>query len=382
MRTIAPLCSEPHTESAGHSVQTEEQTMGSPVVSSAISALAFCVLLLALFTQSGCRLWNRTSVSSKETLESRQCLQQAVDLLDDGETDEGTRALAQAVKANPKNYEARAMYAEQLWKAGNQETAIIQMQLAVRSEDATAEMYIQLAQMFYETGSYDDAQKALTNGLRRDATNPAAWVLQGKLYEQNHQPDRALAAFHQALFHDPENTEAMVHLADSYLRAGKPQRALEIAQYSRNRGFAASSEDPNTPALLYREGLAMTQLKRYTDALEVLTLAANQTSQPLGEVPATPTQVAEHAQILTALANAQFQAGHPAEAASTARQALAFSPSNEQCLNIVAQTETPTLAPPRSTAVSAPVTPQYGSNVETTTNGGKGPNSDRRDATH
>ena len=301
--------------------------------------------LLFLPSQSGCQFWRRAGVSSSSIIASRQYVQEAVASLDGENTSEALRKLTQAVKANPENYEARSMYADLLWKSGNNETAIIQKQLAVQHEDATAEMFVELAQMYYATGEYPMAQRALKQGLRLNTASAAAWVLQGEIYEKQGKPEEAVAAYHQAVFCEPENMNAAMHLTDGYLAMGKPQRALEMAQFARSR----STSGEGVSRLLYREGLAMTQLQRHADAASVLAKAANSAR--------TMEEKAELPQTLAALASAQYHAGQREDAILTAQRGVDLAPENTQCAALLQQWKAPD-------GILAEVQPQYGNNAQ------------------
>ncbi|MDO4576221.1 MAG: tetratricopeptide repeat protein [Planctomycetia bacterium] len=238
--------------------------------------IAISLLGTLLACSSGCQFWRRTGVSSASTLASRQYVQEAVDSLQANHRSDAFTRLELAVKANPENYEARVLLADLLWESGSHEDAILQMQRATQNKDATAEMFVKLAWMYYETEEYGLAQKNLQRGLKRNASLADGWVLQGKLYEHDGKLPQAIAAFHQAVFYNPEESRAPLCLSDCYLKNQQPQRALETI-------LAAKSKCPagqETAEMLYREGLAMSQLKRYDEAARVLALAATKSDDP------------------------------------------------------------------------------------------------------
>ncbi|MDO4584046.1 MAG: tetratricopeptide repeat protein [Planctomycetia bacterium] len=303
------------------------------------------MLLILILLQNGCQFWRRTGVSSASTIASRQYVQQAVDAIQLENHSEATQKLALALKANPDNYEARAMYADTLWENGDVENGILEMQRVVQHEDATAEMFLKLAWMYYETEEWGLAQKYLNQGLQQNSTLADAWVLQGKIFQKQNDSPRAIAAFHQAIYYNPEESKAALYLADEYLLTQRPQRALETIQVALSK-FPPSQEPVE---MLYREGLAMSHLKRHADAVEILTAA---TEKMAGKQLFSPE---DEQKVLLALAEAQYQAGRYADAIHTAFRGLEVGPYNQRCAQLVRQIQ--------EKGITADVQPQIGGSV-------------------
>lgn len=303
------------------------------------------MLLILILFQNGCQFWRRTGVSSASTIASRQYVQQAVDAIQAENRSEANQKLVLAIKANPDNYEARAMYADTLWENGEVENAILEMQRVVQYEDATAEMFLKLAWMYYETNELGLAQKYLKQTIQMNTSLSDAWVLQGKIFQKQNDSLRAIAAFHQAIYYNPEESKAALYLADEYLLTQRPQRALETIQ------VALSQFPPNQEPveMLYREGLAMTHLQRYADAVEILAVATEKMS---GKNLFSPE---DEQKILLALAEAQYQSGRYSDAIHTAFRGLEVGPYNQRCAQLVRQIQ--------EKGISAEVQPQIGGAV-------------------
>ena len=245
------------------------------------------VLGLLFVLMTGCRVWNRTHVTSAGTLASRQYVQRAAESLEQQNEKDAESQLSEALHSNPANTEARAMLAEILWKQGKKKEATAEMEQAVKSPEVTPEQVTRLAQMYLDQGDFLKAQSWVSLSFRYDGTLSSTWVLQGEIYEIQAQNEDALAAYHQAAFYAPEDPEIQLKIADIYLKIGKPQRALETAQNARLKG---STEDAPSEMLLC-ESKALAELNRTEDAVRLLTIARQKDP--------------ENAEIQTALAQLQ-----------------------------------------------------------------------------
>ena len=234
------------------------------------------VLGLLFVTLAGCRVWNRTHVTSAGTLASRQYVQRAAESLDQQHVEDAESHLNEALNSNPANAEAHAMLAEILWDQGKKKEATAEMEQAVKSPEAAPDQITRLAQMYFSQGNFQKAQNYVSLSFRLDASLSAAWVLQGEIYEIQARNEYALAAYHQAAFLAPEDSKIQLKIANIYLKIGKPQRALETAQNARLKG---STED--APAEMHRK----------EDAVRLLTIARQKDP--------------ENAEIQTALAQLQ-----------------------------------------------------------------------------
>lgn len=227
------------------------------------------VLGLLFVTMTGCRVWNRTHVTSAETLASRQYVQRAAESLEQQHVEDAESQLNEALNSNPANAEARAMLADLLWKQGKKKEATSAMEQVVIGPEVTPEQVTRLAQMYFDQGNYLKAQSWVSLSFRHDASLSSTWLLQGEIYEIQARNEEALAAYHQAAFYAPENSKIQLKIARVYLKIGKPQRALETAQNARLKG---SMEDA-PPEMLLCESKALAELHRTEDARELLMIA-------------------------------------------------------------------------------------------------------------
>lgn len=271
----------------------------------------------------GCHIWRNVGVSSTATIASRQYVQQAAEAMHQNNENEAGQKLLLALKTNPGNAEARAMYADVLWDADRRQEAITELKQVADSAEATPATHIKLARMYFETGDLAMSQRYLSSGIRRDLGQSDAWVLQGEIYTAQNRHRSALTAFHQAIYHDAENWRAHIYLADLYLLMKNPQRAMETAQFVRHK----FPPDQEPTEVLYCEGLAMYHLGRFTEAAETLAVAETRSPRDI--------------RIISTLADAQRRAGMNAAAAQTAARGLAIDPDNALCRHVAENIATP-----------------------------------------
>ncbi len=278
------------------------------------------VLVLALFlTTSGCRVWQRTRVTSVATLESRQFVQQAAKSIEGKNMEDAQSQLKLAVKVNPENIEARTMLADTLWNQGSFSEAVKEMEKVVRHPEVQPEQIVKLAWMHFEQNNYPLAQKYVSRALQENSGIADAWILQGRLYEIEEKPEQTLAAYHQAVFLDPENEKTQTLLARRYLDLDKPQRALEVAQTARSKNRSSGVNEE----LLLCEGMALTRLQRNSEAVQILRQANAQAPQNI--------------KILSTLALAQYQNGDWGQAFQSATRVLEMDPGNSVCAELANQ---------------------------------------------
>ena len=117
----------------------------------------------------------------------------------------------------------------------------------------------------------------------------------------------------------PTTGTSCLEVAELYRQMNQPQRALETLQNLADT-YNTPAEEPQQ--VLYLMGLAYVALHRYDDGVQSFAAAA-------GRERPTP-------EILYRLAEAQWLAGHPAEAAATAQRVLALDPQHQPSRELLA----------------------------------------------
>jgi len=278
--------------------------------SSPRSFAAVLVLAGSLFS-SGCLFARPEGPVSSSLLSCRQLSQRGMSAIDRGDWPEAETLLAQAVESCEVDSESRRYYAETLWRRGARDEARAQLEEAVRLAPEQVELHVRLAEVYLELGLTAQAGERVDQALAINPRVAGAWAIRARLLRQDGQPQQALADFHRALAYDPENRAVLWQLAELYRDLGRPQRTL-----ANLRSLADTYPPGNEPAeVLVALAGACSALGRPKDAAEHLAAVAR-------SGPKSP-------EIYWRLAEAQLQAGCPAEAAQSARAALALDPAHE-----------------------------------------------------
>jgi tetratricopeptide (TPR) repeat protein len=250
---------------------------------------------------------------------SRQLSQQGIAALDCGQQSAAERLLAKAVEACPTNAEARRDYAECLWQRGARPEALAQLEEACRLTPADAALRVRQAEMHLTMGQLSLARAAAEKSINLGPRLPAAWAVRGRVMRAAGDLQEALADYHRALGYAPCDQRVLLDVAELYRQMNQPQRALETLQDLADT-YNTPAEEP--PQVLYLLGLAQVALKRYDDAVESFAAAGRDKPTP---------------EILYQLAQAQWLAGHPTEAAATAEKVLAMDPRHQAGRELIAR---------------------------------------------
>jgi tetratricopeptide (TPR) repeat protein len=159
-------------------------------------------------------------------------------------------------------------------------------------------------------GHLDEAGRLADTALDAHSTEASAWSLRARVMARQHRFDESLADYHRALEHSPGDRQLLLELAELYRTLGQPQRAL--ATLSALGETYPQREEP--ARVLYLQGLALLALGRPADAADACVNAIER------EGP--------NADLLAALANAQFRLGDTETAEQSVRQALAIHPGH------------------------------------------------------
>ncbi len=201
-----------------------------------------------------------------------------------------------------------------------------QLEEACRLAGEDASLWARLAEMRLASGQPESARQAAEQALNLDPKLPNAWAIRGGVMRAVGQPREALADYLHALSYAPNDRAMLREIAELHRQLNQPDRALQALQTLAETYPAG--EEPGQ--VLYLMGLAYVALGRYEDGVESLSAAVTR---------GKPT-----AEMFCQLGEAQLLAGHPAEAAEAARQALA--------LRAAASTQ-PQSAPTRRTCPAA-----------------------------
>jgi tetratricopeptide (TPR) repeat protein len=239
-----------------------------------------------------------------------------MDAMQRGQTGDAETLFAQAVDICPLSEAMRCHYAESLWRNGAHEAAIAHMEEATRMSGGNPDLMIRLGEMYLAKGDLDRAGRQAELAIQANGKLPAAWALQGDVLRHKGLSGESLASYHRALSYSPYYPPVQRSIAETYLAQKRPSRALATLQ-SLAAGYPAG-EVPQD--VWFLQGLAQKELGRYDGAVDSFVAAAK-------SGPQSP-------EILYHLAESQWLAGDPVNAALTAQAALALDPNYRPMLEL------------------------------------------------
>ena len=285
-------------------------------LSCAIARSWMIVLPLAALPFSGCHLPGHDGPAPKSLVECRRLSQQGVAALDRGRQQDAEALLAKAVAACPADAEARRHYAEALWRRGAQKEAIAQLEESGRL--AGDEHY---SGAVWPKCIWPPASRSCLEERRagdRPRSPPAGrWQFAAASCVPAAEPGEALTCYLRALGYAPKDRSILADVAEVYRRGNQPERSLQTLQCLADT-YSPGEEPPQVEHSL---GQAYVALGRYDDAVESFSLAVKR-GRP------TPEMFCD-------LGEALLAAGHLAEAAATAQQALALQPQHPPSLALL-----------------------------------------------
>jgi tetratricopeptide (TPR) repeat protein len=277
--------------------------------------------LAIVLLSAGCRLPGWEGPVSRSLTDCRRLSQEGMVALDRGEQEKAEELLAKAVNACPVDAEARRRYAEALWRRGAQKEAIAQLEAAARVTPDDAALWTRMAEMQLAAGQVELAGQTAERALELDTKLPGAWAIRGGVRRATGKPQEALADYLRALGYTPNDRAMLREVAEIYRDLNQPERALQNLQ-----SLAETYSPGEEPAdCLYLTGLAYVALGRYDDGVESFSAALTR---------GTPT-----AEMYCHLGQAELLAGHTAEAACAARQALALDSAHRASRDLLDRIE-------------------------------------------
>ncbi len=273
---------------------------------------------LLLAGQTGC-LWRREAAVSPKTIVSRQLCRQGVAAMEHNQWDAAEPLLAKAVDVCPEACDARAKYADLLWRRNHRAQALREMSEAVRLAPDDVMLHVAYGEMQLAMGNLEAARQEADLALDMQPQAAGAWALRGRLMGQRGNHREAISDLHRAEGLDPKNVSYPLEIANLHLCLNEPDRAL--ATLETLSGNWSMQEEP--AVVLAAKGRAYSAMGRYEDAADSFLLASS--------------RGAVDSQTLFLLAESQLQAGRPAEAVAAAERALALDPEHSASRHLLAQ---------------------------------------------
>ncbi len=259
---------------------------------------------------SGCNLVQRHMRPVRELEVSRQLTREASFALERGDLQEADRLLVEALRECKTDAEARALYGDVLWRLGQHEAALQQLQWAVQQAPDLPSIQLRLAEKYLESGDTGLAQRHTEAAIRHGHDNGAAWLTHGRVLQAQGKMEAAIRAYQRSLDCYPDNPDALASLAVCYQASGQLDRAL--AEWQAALEKCQPGQEP--VAWLVGLGQVYRQVRRPADAAEQFAHAAERDSG--------------NPDLLVQAGLAWLEAGDRRAAVSSFQQALAKAPQN------------------------------------------------------
>jgi tetratricopeptide (TPR) repeat protein len=266
----------------------------------------------------------------------RQLSLKGTSALDRGELENARQLLSQAVETCPVDPDARRNYAEALWRLGEREKALQELDESIRLsagslDSVGAQLFVRRGEMLLALGRSGEALASAAQAFDFDPKCTSAWRLRARVMRFGGADAQALADYHRALQLDPKDQESLAELAELHWRlAGRDpaarndhcQRSLALLQeLSRT---CPQGQEPQRA--LFLTGLVQLELGRGDEAATALA-AACRAGNP-------------DAEMLYHLARAELLSGRSEAAWQSVQQALDITPGHQGCLALRDEVQT------------------------------------------
>ena len=274
----------------------------------------YLLLLLSLpvcISASGCSLMRFSNQSADALIRAGQNAHKEGDLVTANEL------FGAAVELNELDPQSRMEYAQSLWKTGNRNEAIIQMQAAVKLSQVDIENWQILARMHMESGDLISALSAINIAIKVDPELMDSYDLRGQIHSRRGDYAEAIADYERVITGTSQNVEVSKAIAHLYLQTGHPKRALAILAPIHDQ----YAEDHVPIEILDVEAIAYRQLFRYGAEAESLRSAVTQQPRSID--------------LRLRLAQAFYDDGDQIRARQQATEVLSIDSSNAQAYSLL-----------------------------------------------
>ncbi len=227
--------------------------------------LAIVVAVFALLL-SGCRCGLRhRGPFDNDVVAARELNRLGIEAVHRQSLPEAHARFAAALKTNPNDVESRYQLSRVLWRQGHTDRAIEEMDEAIRQSGSNPAWTVELGQMLLSQSEFAGGLECSNRALAGCCDLPAAWRLQAEVFQATGRMDEALQAYHQALATGDDSVAVLSQIATIYRRQGRSRRALSTLQRMEDQ----VPVDKHPPELGFWQGLALQELGRHEDAIEL-----------------------------------------------------------------------------------------------------------------
>lgn len=185
-----------------------------------------------------------------------------------GQVSEALEYISNAIKLDPDYREPYVLAGTIMASSGKDLEAAGYLRTAVKLDPSKEEAYLQLAVSLTRLFEYEEAVTTLKALVKLNPDSVLGYYYLGKTYAQMKLYKDAAGYFSKTLELRPDFEQAAIDLAATHEAAGDYVRAIEVY-----KGLVQSEDDKGI--LLQRLIQLLIQQRRFTEALEYLTLAAD-----------------------------------------------------------------------------------------------------------
>jgi len=184
----------------------------------------------------------------------------AQQLLSQDKPQEAIVELRQAVKVNPRNYEAWLLLGEAFLLTNQADSALFAGRQARAIDGRNTAGYVITSRAEATKKDFKAAYNSIRNGLKSSRSNNSALLVQqGLLHMAMDSSQQAMISFAQAKEADPKNAKAYAGLGDVYMKLGSPGMAiLQMETYIKY--------DSSDAELMEKLANTLKKERRYTEA--------------------------------------------------------------------------------------------------------------------
>lgn len=222
--------------------------------------------------------------------------------------------LAEAVRTDPRDCDARIQLSELLLEHGSLDAAEIHLKQVVSQTPGDPRGFVRLAETLFLKGEYAAAEQALARALEMEPRHLNGLLLRGRLAEMQQRNDLAIEAYYEVLAVDPNHVAARMRIASIHFRENRLEQSAPLLREIMGAVDATETQQTHAAWML---GMVYSRKERWHDAAETLEFALRGRN-------CQTAQAADWYQ----LAFAHYKAGNPNGAREANVRALQLAPQH------------------------------------------------------
>jgi tetratricopeptide (TPR) repeat protein len=272
----------------------------------------------------GCQALHPFAQTTKAKLSSaREWANGGLEAFQSGHMQRAQGFFKRATEQSPTDFRSRANLARTLSQSGELNTAIAEMQQAVKHSANDPAMLVELGAMYLSAGQIANANAQAEIALAANHRFASAWKLKGQIARSQNELDQALAHLHKAASCSPDRLDIHLELVNTYRAKDEPLKALAAVDH-----------------LLAQHPIDSQPIQAIVAKSEIL-MQLNQQSTAIATLRRAQTGDSTSAEIAARLVQLQIRTGRLANAKATLNQARIQFPDSDQLLELAQILQSP-----------------------------------------